>query len=276
MLSYLHGFHAGNFADVHKHTAFLLCLQMMQEKDSGIALFDTHAGSGLYDLNSEQARKTAEADTGVQAVWAVRDTLGASWEPWLGVLEEPDPGADRLASYPGSPEWARRQLRDQDSLTLFELHPGEGQALESWAGHGKARVIREDGLTGLVRRLPPPQPRLLVLLDPSWEVKSDYQQVPEVLEKAWRKCRHGVFIIWYPILAGEPHQRLLEKIRTGPVRKVLSSELMLDLAPARGMAGSGLLIVNPPWGFAERFQEMHAEAGAALEASLSQSWLVAE
>lgn len=276
MLSYLHGFHAGNFADVHKHTALTLCLQMMQEKSSGIALFDTHAGSGVYDLTSERARKTAEADGGVHRVWDVREQLGTDWLAWLSVLDDMNAGGGPVRRYPGSPEWVRRQLREQDSLTLFELHPTEGEQLQQWSGGGSARVLKEDGLKGLLRQLPPPRPRMLVLLDPSWEVKTDYQAVPQALAKAWQKCRHGVFIIWYPILTGEAHKALLDGVRSGPVRKVLCSELMLDEPPTRGMTGSGLLLVNPPWGFAERFQAMQAEVGEVLGASLTQNWLVPE
>lgn len=276
MLSYLHSFHAGNFADLQKHAALTLCLEMMQEKSSGIAVFDTHAGSGLYDLTSERARKTAEADAGIQRVWAARSELEPDWRPMLEVLESLNPGADQLRQYPGSPEWLRRHLRSQDSQTVFELHPSESDQLREWAGPGIVRVLREDGLKGLLKQLPPPQPRLLVLVDPSWEVKTDYQEVPATLAKAWKKCRHGVFIVWYPILTSHAHEPMLSVLAQSGVRKVLASELMLDSPPGRGMVGSGLLLVNPPWGFAERFQVLMDQVALTLEATLSQRWLVPE
>lgn len=276
MLSYLHSFHAGNFADVHKHAALTLCLEMMQEKSSGIAVFDTHAGSGLYDLTSERARKTGEADAGIQRVWSSRQDLGSEWRPMLEVLASLDPESDQLRRYPGSPEWLRRHLRPQDSQTVFELHPAESDQLREWAGPGIVRVLREDGLKGVLKQLPPPQPRLLVLIDPSWEVKTDYQEVPDTLAKAWKKCRHGVFMVWYPVLTNNAHEPMLAALEQSGIRKVLASELMLDSPPERGMTGSGLLLVNPPWGFAERFQILVDQAALALQASLNQRWLVPE
>ncbi|MEP1217291.1 MAG: 23S rRNA (adenine(2030)-N(6))-methyltransferase RlmJ [Marinobacter sp.] len=280
MLSYLHAFHAGNFADIQKHSALVLVLRMMQAKPSAIACFDTHAGSASYDLAGERALKTGEARAGVQKIWRCREQLQS--EDWLPIVGELTAGArpgGTIGRYPGSPQWYHRYLREQDSLTAFELHPAEGQTLSQWAaGRSGVRVWQEDGLKGLLRHLPPRQPRLLVLTDPSYEVKSEYEAVADTLTRAWQKCRHGVFLIWYPILAGSPHERLKNALSAGPVRKVLCSETRLNQPPERGMSGSGMLVINPPWGFDARFAAM-MEAVAArqcLDVTPTMNWLVPE
>ncbi len=279
MLSYLHAFHAGNFADVQKHAALTLALTMMQRKSSAIACFDTHSGSALYDLDSERARKTAEADQGIQRLWALRDALAQDdWRPMLSLLESENPDAERLRRYPGSPAWFRYLLRPGDSLTAFELHPSEGERLATWAAAGPIRVCHEDGLSGLLKRLPPAQPRLLVLIDPSYEIKSDYTAVAETLRKAWQKCRHGVYLIWYPVLTSGLERSLKDALTNGPVRKILCSEVHLNRPPERGMCGSGMLVVNPPWGFDERLAAMLKPLSSAdgLDVRHELSWLVPE
>lgn len=284
MLSYLHGFHAGNFADIQKHAALVLAIRMMQAKSSAIACFDTHAGSADYDLAGERALKTGEAARGVQRLWSQREYLQS--EDWRAMVEALAPGANgqgSLGRYPGSPQWFDGYLRKQDHLTAFELHPTEGQSLSRWAaGRDRVRVVQEDGLKGLLRQLPPKQPRLLVLIDPSYEVKTEYEEVAMTLARAWQKCRHGVFLVWYPILAGSGgesgHGRLKNAISTGPVRKVLCSEITLNEPPGRGMSGAGLLVVNPPWGFDSRLAAMMAEVSVpqCLGITPTMDWLVPE
>ncbi|MFL1454759.1 23S rRNA (adenine(2030)-N(6))-methyltransferase RlmJ [Marinobacter sp. GN3S48] len=279
MLSYLHGFHAGNFADVQKHGAQVLALRMLQAKPAGIACFDTHAGSALYDLHSERSQKTGEAEQGIRKLWAARQSSpGEDWQPLLDVLADINQAGSLLDRYPGSPEWFRRFRRPQDSLTTFELHPTEGQHLADWAGRDKIRVFREDGLSGLLRQLPPPLPRLLVLIDPSYEVKSDYGAVADTLARAWRKCRHGVYLVWYPILTSGLEQTLKQAVVSGPVTRVLCSEIHLKHPPGRGMTGSGMLVVNPPWGFDERLAAMLAEVSGeeCLNVSATMDWLLPE
>ncbi|MBU2953900.1 23S rRNA (adenine(2030)-N(6))-methyltransferase RlmJ [Marinobacter sp. F3R08] len=279
MLSYLHAFHAGNFADVQKHGALALVLSMMQAKASDIACFDTHAGSAVYDLRSERARKTAEADDGVQRLWRAREGLrSADWMPVLDVLTRFNAGSGELSVYPGSPAWFQSFLRSGDGLTLFELHPSEGEQLAGWASEASVRVLRQDGLAGLLRQLPPRQPRLLTLIDPSYEIKSDYHEVAETLEKAWRKCRHGVYLVWYPILTSGLQEQLKESVRATGVRKVLCSEVHLRKPPDRGMTGSGMLVVNPPWGFDSRLSEMMIDIAGpdVMNIDHDLEWLVPE
>lgn len=279
MLSYLHAFHAGNFADIHKHSALVLTLAMMQRKASPIACFDTHAGSALYRLDSERALKTGEAQSGILKLWPQRDRFAAKdWDRFLELLMAMNPGTDRLTRYPGSPAWLQHLSRPQDSLTVFELHPAEGQSLEQWGQGTGVRVMRQDGLKGLLRALPPREPRLLALMDPSYEVKSEYAEVAATLERAWKKCRHGVFLIWYPLLASGLEKGLKETVRKSGVTKVLCSEVYLNHPPERGMTGSGMLVVNPPWGFEGRYSAMLEDAGqpSCLDMRPFCNWLVPE
>ncbi|MDX1559200.1 MAG: 23S rRNA (adenine(2030)-N(6))-methyltransferase RlmJ [Marinobacter sp.] len=279
MLSYLHAFHAGNFADVQKHSALALALSMMQAKKSGIACFDTHAGSAIYDLRSERARKTGEADDGVQKLWSAREGLRSEdWKPFLDVLTGFNAGTGELSVYPGSPAWFQHFLRPSDALTLFELHPSENEQLAGWATGASMRVLRQDGLGGLLKQLPPKQPRLLTLIDPSYEIKSDYAEVAETLGKAWQKCRHGVYLVWYPILTSGLQAQLKESVTRTNVRKVLCSEVHLRHPPERGMVGSGMLVVNPPWGFDSRLSAMMNDVAGPEGLNLTHDigWLVPE
>ncbi|HLT13235.1 MAG TPA: 23S rRNA (adenine(2030)-N(6))-methyltransferase RlmJ [Marinobacter sp.] len=279
MLSYLHAFHAGNFADVQKHAALILALVMMQAKKSPIACFDTHAGSALYDLTSERARKTAEADGGIQRLWPVRGSLNSpDWQAMLEILSGLNKGSAALTTYPGSPAWLAQFCREGDSVTAFELHPAEEQHLGVWAKTAGVRVLHQDGLKGLLQKLPPPQPRLLTLIDPSYEIKTDYDTVAETLIQAWKKCRHGVYLVWYPILTSGLHHPLMAALQAGEVRKILRSEVMLDHPPERGMVGSGMLLINPPWGFEQRFAAMMDDLKGDDRLALSSSldWLVPE
>ncbi len=279
MLSYLHEFHAGNFADVHKHASLILTLAMMQAKPSAIAGFDTHAGSAMYDLAGERAKKTGEAESGIQQVWKLRHRLQSSdWSPMLAELARLNPGEGQLSRYPGSSAWFDCLQREQDSLTAFELHSGESSRLQDWARGHRVTVQAGDGLEGLLRALPPKAPRLLVLVDPSYEIKEDYQRVAKTLAQAWTRCRHGVFLVWYPMLTSGQHRVLPEQLGRLGIRKTWHSELVLRQPPERGMTGSGMVIINPPWGFSDRFGAMMAEVSGdqGLNADHKQTWLVPE
>lgn len=279
MLSYLHAFHAGNFADVQKHAGLTLALSMMQAKPSAIACFDTHAGSAVYDLESARARKTAEADAGVQKLWACRRSLTCDdWQPLLRVLSHFSGNEPRLTVYPGSPAWFHRFLRAGDSLTAFELHPSESDHLAHWATEQGVRVVHGDGLKGLLRQLPPAQARLITLIDPSYEIKSEYADVAATLHKAWKKCRHGVYLVWYPVLTSGLQANLKQSVKDSSIRKVWCSEVHLSNPPERGMTGSGLLVVNPPWGFGDRLAAMIEDVTGeqALGLFHEYGWLIPE
>ncbi|WP_148863592.1 23S rRNA (adenine(2030)-N(6))-methyltransferase RlmJ [Marinobacter fonticola] len=278
MLSYLHAFHAGNFADVHKHLGLYIALHLMQRKATPIACFDTHGGSAHYDLTGEQARKTSEAEGGIQRVWAQRDKLKHMlWRDIWGVIGEAD-GASTIRYYPGSPAWLYGLKRQQDRITAFELHSNESTRLQQWAKTRDVRVTAGDGFKGLLASLPPSEPRLFTLIDPPYEVKDDYATTADTVINAWKQCRHGVYLIWYPVLPGAQFETMIQRLQASPVRKVLHSQYVLDQAPARGMRGSGLLLVNPPWEWGETLQALLDEiAGSgAIAAHHRLDWAVPE
>ncbi|MFD2191836.1 23S rRNA (adenine(2030)-N(6))-methyltransferase RlmJ [Pistricoccus aurantiacus] len=255
MLAYQHAYHAGNFADVHKHLLLFATIDLLLRKDSAITFVDTHAGRGLYPLAAAQTQKLQEYQHGIAPLWRARESL-AEHQPllrdWLSALDEAQPGR-RLETYPGSPWWLAKRLRAQDRLRLFELHPAEHEALAQQPLAPGIKRLREDGLQGLQRMLPVSTPRLGVLIDPSYEVKTDYTMVAETLIEAARKVRHAVLLIWYPLLPAGRHRQLLQQLKDSGLRKLWRSELTLA-APehsSHGMYGSGMLVLNPPWGLSE-------------------------
>lgn len=260
MLAYQHAYHAGNFADVHKHLALFSLIRHLLRKESPVTYIDTHAGRGLYRLAEPETQKLKEYESGVGALWAARQALSGCNElldDWLAALQRLQPAPARtLSHYPGSPCWLAQGLRSQDRLSLFELHPGEHGHLDDQPLLQDARRIHGDGLTGLQRVLPVATPRLCVLIDPSYERKADYVEVAESLRFVARKVRHAVVMIWYPLLPAGRHTTLLEAVRKAGIRKVWRSEFELHSlhSATHGMYGSGLLVLNPPWGVGDELE----------------------
>jgi len=282
MLSYQHAYHAGNFADVHKHLTLHAVIDHLLRKNSSITYIDTHAGRGLYPLDAAETSRLQEYRDGVIPLWKARQALAR--EPllgdWLAALASAQSDPSRLTHYPGSPWWMGHRLRAQDQQWLFELHPGEHEHLSQQPFPAAAQRIHGDGLKGLLQRLPVKTPRLCVLIDPSYERKAEYLEVGETLLAAMRKARHAVMLVWYPLLPAGRHRELLEAVRDGGLRKVWYGEFTRR-APSeseRGMYGSGMLVVNPPWGFDERLAAAMAPVVARLGApgSYRSGWWVEE
>lgn len=256
MLSYQHAYHAGSPADVHKHALLAAFLSYMAAKDKPLSYLETHAGRALYDLAGPEAGKTGEAAAGVarllprlppghpfvRAVQAVRAAHG--------------PGA-----YPGSPLIAAQLLRPGDRMHLADLHPQEHAALAgAMAGTGAA-VHRRDGWE-MARALLPPDPRRgLLLVDPSWEVKADWDEVPGRLAGLARKWPVGVLVLWYPLLAPAPHAAMLDALAAGFPAALRHEVRFPPVRPGHRMQGSGLFVVNPPWGA----EAMAAEVAAVFD-----------
>lgn len=290
MLSYQHGYHAGNAADVHKHLTLIAVMQRLQVKESAIHYFDTHAGKGHYDLTDAQAQKTGEFAVGVARMVPLRDKLVINpvWAEFFAALdsanaEQTNRGqltkAEQLRFYLGSPGWVSRSRRAQDRHTVFELHPAEHDVLSGYGEQQTGRVVYGDGLQGVLKQLPPKTPRLLVLIDPAYENKTEYDDVAASAIKILQRCRHAVVLIWYPLLPAAKHETLLEQIKAEVRLPVLQSEFHYQANTGeRGMYGAGMLIVNPPWQLdstIEAFmQPILPEYGDA--AKLAQSWLVSE
>ncbi|WP_458525248.1 23S rRNA (adenine(2030)-N(6))-methyltransferase RlmJ [Onishia taeanensis] len=265
MLAYQHAYHAGNFADVHKHLTLFSVMRHLLRKKSPVTYIDTHAGRGSYPLDAQETRKLQEYRQGVIPLWDARDTLSERDEllkEWLGALaraqrEASPESASRLAVYPGSPWWLTQALRPQDQLSLYELHPGEHDHLRGQPVPDNARRIHGDGLVGLKKRLPVSTPRLCVLIDPSYERKEDYAEVAATLAEVGRKARHAVVMIWYPLLPAGRHRVLLDELKRSGLRKLWRSEFILQDpgAASHGMYGSGMLVMNPPWGLDEALSQ---------------------
>jgi 23S rRNA (adenine2030-N6)-methyltransferase len=248
MLSYLHGFHAGNHADALKHVVLLALLEQLIVKEKPLRYIDTHAGAGGYRLRSSAALKNREYESGIAKLWAAP-------QPPLPVarlierVRSYNPDRTLLTRYPGSPWLARECLRATDRLYFFELHPAEQRALaESCADDRRSTVLHDDGLAGCVGLVPPPERRGLVFIDPAYEVKDEHRQVVDTLIKAHRRFATGVYAIWYPVIERrwvDRFERALERTGIGPME--LYELSVAPDAPGHGLTGSGVVVVNPPW-----------------------------
>ncbi len=279
MLSYRHGFHAGNFADVHKHLVLALLLAWLGRKETPFFVLDTHAGAASYDLGSPQALKVREHEEGIARLWPPSDS-GPLPVLYRQALREGSPSAE-LRRYPGSPALIRAGLRTQDRAALVELHPTDLEALRAFAaGDRRLGVHGRNGLEALGALVPPPERRGLVLIDPPYEVKEDYSDVVAALLGACRKWPTGVFALWYPLLPQARERPMLAAIERSGVRKILQTELLVrPRGPQRGMYGSGMLVVNPPWTLPGELSERLPVVLARLAPDLGevrQRWLVPE
>ena len=253
MLSYQHGYHAGNMADVHKHALLAVMLDYLARKEKPLTYMETHSGRGLYRLDGAEASKTGEAAQGI----AVAERLG-----WLAP-DHPFPrrraeGRERFgpSCYPGSPLIAALSLRRYDVMTLAELHPQEFAALEETMTSFRATVLRQDGMEMALSRTPPEPRRGMLLIDPSYEMKEDYAALPRFVGAIARKWNVGVVALWYPVLSGEPHRGMLADLaRAHP--DALRHEVRFP--PARDghrMIGSGMFILNAPWGLEDEARRL--------------------
>jgi 23S rRNA (adenine2030-N6)-methyltransferase len=251
MLAYRHAFHAGNHADVLKHTVLVAVLRHMNLKDKGWRLIDTHAGAGGYSLESDYARQRGEADSGIQRLWS-RDDLPPPLADYVALVRGFNTGR-ALLQYPGSPGLAHALMRPQDQLRLFELHPTDHKILASYLGEQPGVEVRMvDGFAALPKQLPPPTRRGVVLIDPSYEIKADYTKVLAALREALERFADGTVVIWLPQLqlleAAQLPQRLKASADVHAKKGWLHAGLTVARADARGygMMGSSVFIANPP------------------------------
>ena len=248
MLSYRHGFHAGNHADVLKHLVEILLLDYLQKKDGGLLYVDTHAGAGCYALDSGFASQNREYDSGIARLKAVQSQrpLPPPLQRYLRVID--DCCRDEASvSYPGSPMIALQLLRAQDKAALFELHPSDFSLLQK-RFYRQAKLSQSDGFAGLRALLPPPSRRALVLIDPPYEDKTDYATLLRCVQDAVKRFAGGVYALWYPLLPSSESRQLEGQLKAIAPGNYLSTTLSIrPLTGERGMAGSGMFIVNPPW-----------------------------
>lgn len=243
MLSYQHAYHAGNLADLHKHALLAWMLAYLTAKPKPLTYLETHAGRGLYDLSGPEAGKTGEAAAGITRALA-QDWLSPD-HPLRHALDQARSlyGPD---AYPGSPLIARYFLRPEDNAHLAELHPAEHEALARVAGF--AHLHRQDGLQ-MAQALCPPTPRRgLLLIDPSYEVKADYDTLPRQIGLLARKWNVGIIALWYPVLTDDRQAPMVRALRQSQPEALFSEVRFTPARPRHGMVGSGMVVLNPPYG----------------------------
>jgi len=248
MLAYRHAFHAGNHADVLKHTVLTLVLRYMNQKDKSYRLVDTHAGAGGYSLEGRYAQKKGEFEQGIGRLWE-RDDLPAPVADYVDLVRRFNPQGT-LSQYPGSPAFAQMLLRAQDQLRLFELHPTDHRILESYLGSVKGAEVRNaDGFEGLKGQVPPSSRRGVVLMDPSYEGNGDYGRVIASLRDAITRFAEGVYMVWYPQVQKLEAAQLPRRLEALAPKGWLHARLTVQEPDSQGfgLAGSGVFILNPPF-----------------------------
>lgn len=277
MFSYRHAFHCGNHADVLKHTALLAVMNYMTEKAVGITVLDSHAGAGLYRLDGQYARTSQESDEGVLRLLQAQQNKEVEFAPalenYLNLLKTGNPPEGPVLNYPGSPLLVQSQLRPMDRLKAFELHPTDGRLLAGTVrrlGCGRqVEVVRDNGFSCITKFFPPPTRRGLLVCDPSYEMKTDYAQVLDLVAEGLLKFATGTYFIWYPIIARSDAHDLPKRLKTmanragrnwldmgltikgaAPTRQYHAPEFAEQPEDGKrvgGLPGSGVFVINPPF-----------------------------
>jgi len=251
-MNYRHAYHAGNFADCFKHALLVALLDGLARKPAPFCVMDTHAGAGRYDLSAEAALRTGEAEAGIKRLLAVRP---AALHRYLGLV-------DALGLYPGSPALIRACLRREDRLVCCELHPQEAAELRRGFGRA-AEVHQRSGWEAMRALLPPREKRGLVFIDPPFEDREEFSNLTTALAAAHGRFGHGVFAAWYPIKQLAAVRGFHAVMKASGTRDVVTIEMHLrSVTAADRLNGCGLLVINPPFGFADQAMVL---AGAVLD-----------
>lgn len=249
MLSYRHAFHAGNHADVLKHAVYSLVLNYFNQKDKPYWVVDTHAGAGIYALHDEFAQKNAEFEQGIARLMQAKN-LPDVLNPFVECVRSFNTKQD-LDLYPGSPKIAEYFLRDSDKLRLFELHPSDCKLLiQHFMGQGKQTKIEMlNGFEGIKACLPPPTKRGMVLIDPPYELKQDYDDVVQCIQESLKRFATGTYLIWYPLLQRAEPKQMVANLSHTITQDYLNVTLSVECPNPSGfgMFGSGMFVINPPW-----------------------------
>jgi 23S rRNA (adenine2030-N6)-methyltransferase len=278
-MNYRHAFHAGNFADVHKHLVMIALLERLKRKPTPLLFLDTHAGRGRYDLRSPDALKSGEWRTGIGKLAGAtfRSDDAQRYAEIAGLAS-----ALPLTEYAGSPLLALRTLRESDRIALVEQQIAEVAALERELPRRRnLSVVSGDGYASLRTFLPPKEKRGLVLIDPPYEADNEFVQVERALQFGLTRWATGQFAVWYPLKASREAQRMQSSLVKSGLRKLLLIELTIRPQDSPlGLNGSGMIIANPPWKFDEEIREALVEVHALLDSeragSVRVEWLVGE
>lgn len=290
-MNYQHAFHAGNFADVHKHAVLARILTYLQQKPAAFRVIDAHAGAGRYDLFAPESSRGGEWHGGIERVWQAIPDLARQTQPHQIALREflapylgavaafnPDSARDKpLRIYPGSPAIAQNLLRSHDRLIACELEPRAAAALKATLrGDARAKALTIDGWTALSAYVPPKERRGVVLVDPPFEEPNDFMRLSAAVETAQRKWSSGIFILWFPIKDRRAPDALIRRLRKLAVPRLLHSEIMLGLPRSdAGLIGSGLIVINPPFRLDQELELILPQLGQIFlrEATCRVGWL---
>ncbi|HEX4408665.1 MAG TPA: 23S rRNA (adenine(2030)-N(6))-methyltransferase RlmJ [Xanthobacteraceae bacterium] len=280
-MNYQHAFHAGNFADVHKHIVLTRILDYLRGKPAPFRIIDSHAGAGRYDLAGPEAIRGGEWRDGIGHVFgadcpaSVRSLL----KPYLDVITALNPNGG-LRLYPGSPLIAKAFMRRQDRLIACELEPRAAASLKTaLRGDVRVKILELDGWVGINANVPPKERRGLVLIDPPYEQTDDFTRLSGVLAEAHRKWPTGIYMLWYPIKERDAPDALGRRLRRIGVPKVMRSEMMLSVRRTEGgLAGSGLILVNPPFTLAAELEILLPAVGRLFTPAAAHrlDWLAGE
>jgi 23S rRNA (adenine2030-N6)-methyltransferase len=272
-MNYRHAYHAGNFADIVKHIAFVAVLLHLRRKETPFAVIDTHAGRGLYDLEGSEATRTGEAEAGIVRLrdLAARDVpdalrtyleLAAAWGP---------------SRYPGSPLFAARLLRSQDRLVAIEKHPEEEGALaHALRPFAKTRAVEGDGFERLLALLPPPQRRGVILIDPPYESEDDFANAAKAVAAGIKRFATGIYLVWFPVKSEVEANRFCGEILSAGATKALRIDISIAAASRQDktlLASAGLVVVNPPFGLDKEMTSALAAIAPRLESESCVIWL---
>ena len=250
MLSYRHGFHAGNHADVIKHLIYQYVLDYMAKKSKPFSIIDTHSGAGAYKLADTFADKNKEYETGIEKLWDVTTAP----EPVLNYIaavkhfnQESD--SSELSVYPGSPWFALKALPLESKAFFHELHPADFDLLREFVRTNRYRkAIKGDGYVESIGLFPPPSKRGVVLVDPPYELKDDYHKVVDYFKQMHKRFSSGVYMLWYPVVDRERINQLERSFERSGIKNIQLFELNVKGDSAeKGMTGSGMIVINPPW-----------------------------
>lgn len=264
MFSYRHAFHAGNHADVLKHTVLIATVQYLTQKEAALTVLDTHGGAGLYRLDGDYASKSGEAEEGVLRLAAAKEAeLAPVLQDYLQLVRRFNQG-NAIRNYPGSPFISQALLRGHDRLKAFELHPTDMRSLTGNMAQLEVRrqvaILHEDGFEGVKKFLPPPSRRALLLCDPSYELKTDYGRVLDMVADGLKRFPTGTYAVWYPIIPRPEAHDLPKRLKT-MATKAGKSWLHATLtvksnktSERGGLPASGMFLINPPFNLKEQLK----------------------
>ncbi|MGN1393561.1 MAG: 23S rRNA (adenine(2030)-N(6))-methyltransferase RlmJ [Succinivibrionaceae bacterium] len=259
MLSYRHGFHAGNHADVLKHIVLCLIIRSLKKKDKPFSYIDTHSGGGAYSLSSAWSTKTLEYKNGIEKI--IGDSALKNLVPeYFDVINDINDHSGKLLNYPGSPYIAHFLSREQDDLNLIELHPSEYEILkQNMHYYNNIHVHHRSAEEGLNALLPPKIRRGLILVDPSYEMSSDYRDIVKLIKSSYKKFAQGIYAIWYPVLGKQVDEsyNFIRNLAHIGIPGTLKIELgITSQNPEKGMNASGLVICNTPYNLKEQIDDI--------------------